>query len=278
MIRGGMLSEASGLLCNPKFIRGRLFALGRENATRRHIKDCELLYDFLVDPKQGSRKKHDPKGTLKLAYQIIGGLLPMDEEEFIKEEGSAEAVEVARSHFDLGFSLADKRCWEAAISHWESSQELLVSSLGMVELVAGILYNVGSAYAELNEYEQALGSLKQCLRIRGAIHGEEHILYAQTIQKIGDIFLQMSDHHEAMESYNWALDVMHIEPSHHRIDIGDILGKHRRVIPSREVWLIFLPATFPIDQKIWEIFTTARERSKNPFSHFKTPYGRSRLT
>lgn len=92
----------------------------------------------------------------------------------------------------------------------------------MVEIVAAILFNVGVVYAEMNDYERSLGSLKQCLRIRGALHGEEHLLYAQTVQKIGDVFLSMSDYHEAMESYNWALDVMHIEPSLHRVDIGDI--------------------------------------------------------
>jgi tetratricopeptide (TPR) repeat protein len=100
----------------------------------------------------------------------------------------------------------------------------------MVEVVAGIQFNVGVVYAEMNKYEEALGSLKQCLRIRGVIHGESHILYAQTIEKIGDVFLAMSDYDEAMESYDWALDVMHsdqpsgsIEPTQHRVDMGCIL-------------------------------------------------------
>jgi tetratricopeptide (TPR) repeat protein len=223
MIRGGMLSEAASLLSDGTFVRGRLFALGRENGTRRHIKDCEVLFDLLLEQRVAGRKKIDPKATIKQAYQTLGGLLNMDEDEYIAEPGSPEALEVARSQYEIGYSLAEKRCWEAAIAHWESSQELLVSALGMVEIVAGIQLNVGVVFAEMNEYEQALGALKQCLRIRGALHGEEHILYAQTIQKIGDIFLSMSDYHESMESYNWALDVMHIEPSHHRIDIGDVL-------------------------------------------------------
>ena len=223
MIRGDLLFEAATLLADSAFVRGRLFALGRENGTRRHIKDCESLFDTLMEQRVAGKKKLDPKSSIKQAYQILGGLLNMDEDEYIAEPGSPEALEVARSQYEIGFSLAEKRCWEAAIAHWESSQELLVSALGMVEIVAGIQLNVGVVYAEMNEYEQALSSLKQCLRIRGALHGEEHILYAQTIQKIGDIFLSMSDYHESMESYNWALDVMHIEPSHHRIDIGDIL-------------------------------------------------------
>lgn len=223
LMRGGLLAETSELLCDERFAKGRLFALGRENGTRRQIKDCETLFDLLVEERSKNKKRTDVRGTIRSAYEILGGLLKMDEEEYIEEEGSPEAVEVGRCHFELGFSLAEKRCWEGAIYHWESSQEFLVSSLGMVELVAGILFNVGVVYSELHEYDQALSSLKQCLRIRGAIHGEEHILYAQTIQKIGDIFLAMSDYHEAMESYNWALDVMHIEPSHHRISIGDIL-------------------------------------------------------
>jgi tetratricopeptide (TPR) repeat protein len=223
LFRGGMLNEAANLLCNSSFVRGRLFALGRENGTRRQIKDCETLFELMMEKRAAGKRKYDPKGMIEDAYETLGDLLYMDEDDLIAEEGSPEAVEVGRSHFDVGFSLAENRCWDAAIFHWEKSQELLVSALGMVELVAGVLFNVGVVYGELNEYEQALGSLKQCLKIRGAIHGEEHILYAQTIQKIGDVFLSMSDYHEAMESYNWALDVMQVEPSHHRIDIGDIL-------------------------------------------------------
>lgn len=223
LYRGGLLTEAEDLVCNSSFVGGRLFALGRENGTRRHIHDCETLFDLMTEQRLPGKKKYDPKGMMRDAYETLGELLYMEEDDLIREEGSPEAVEVGRSHFDLGFSLAERRCWDGAIYHWEKSQELLVSALGMVELVAAVLFNVGVVYAEMHEYEQALVSLKQCLKIRGAIHGEEHILYAQTIQKIGDIFLSMSDYHEAMESFNWALDVMHIEPSHHRIDIGDIL-------------------------------------------------------
>lgn len=223
LIRGQLLTEAADLLSNESFVRGRLFAVGRENGTRRHIMDCEALFAAMVEHRTIGRNKLDPKATIKKAYHALGRQLTMDEDDYISEENSPEAVEVGRAHFEIGFSLAEKRCWDTAIEHWEKSQELIVSALGMVELVAGILYNIGVVYTETHEYEQALGSLKQCLKIRGAIHGEEHILYAQTIQRIGDIFLGMSDYHEAMESYNWALDVMHIEPSHHRIDIGDIL-------------------------------------------------------
>jgi tetratricopeptide (TPR) repeat protein len=223
LVRSGMLSEAAQLLRDPAFVKGRLFALGRENGTRRHIKDCETLFDILMKKKASARKKYEPKAMMREAYDTLGAHLNMGEDDYIKEEGSPEAVEVGRCQFEIGFSLAEKRCWDAAIEHWESSQELLVAALGMVEVVAGILYNIGVIYTEMSEYEQALGSLKQCLKVRGTIHGEDHILYAQTIQRIGDVFFAMSDYHEAMESYNWALDVMHIEPSHHRIDIGDIL-------------------------------------------------------
>ena len=223
MYRGGMLKEAGNLLCNARFIKGRLFALGRENGTRRHIKDTEALFDLMKEQRAAGNKKMDPKRMMKNAYDTLSGLLYMEEDELIAEEGSPEAVEVGRSHFDIGLSLSERRCWEVALYHWEKSQELFVSSLGLVELVAGVLYNVGIVYAEMNDYEKSLSSLKQCLRIRGAIHGEEHILYAQTIQRIGDILLKMSDYQEAMESYNWALDVMHVEPNHHRIDIGDVL-------------------------------------------------------
>ena len=223
MLRAEMWSEAAVLLADESFVRGRMFALGRENATRRHIKDCEILYKHLTAKGQQTKVSTDPRTAMIRAYETLGSLLTTEGAGNNIEEGRMLSIEAGRAHYEIGFSLAEKRCLNAAIAHWESSQELLLSSLGMVEFVAAILYNVGVVYAEMNEYEQALASLKQCLRIRGAIHGEEHILYAQTIQKIGDVFLGMSDYTEAMESYNWATDVMHIEPSHHRVDIGDIL-------------------------------------------------------
>ena len=194
----------------------------RENATRRHIKDSENLFNEMPEVRGRSKKKRDRKIIIKECYETLGKQLDMDEDENGPEDNRVKGVEVGRAHYDIGFSLADKECWEAAIAHWEKSQELLVSSIGMVEIVAAILFNVGVVYAEMKDYERSLGSLKQCLRIRGALHGEDHLLYAQTVQKIGDVFLAMSDYHEAMESYNWALDVMDIEPSLHRVDIGDI--------------------------------------------------------
>jgi tetratricopeptide (TPR) repeat protein len=223
LLRAEMFEEAANLLANEAFVRGRLDALGRQNATRRHIMDCEMLYKILSHPDGESKSKVNPRSALKRAYEALGAQLNPKASEFNIEEQRLMTIEAGRAHYEIGFSLAERRCWHAAIAHWESSQELLLSSLGMVEFVAAIQYNVGVVFAEMNEYEQGLASLKQCLRIRGAIHGEEHILYAQTIQKIGDVFLGMSDYSEAMDSYNWALDVMHVEPSHHRVDIGDIL-------------------------------------------------------
>lgn len=225
MLRAEMFDEAARFLCDDRFVRGRMYTLGRESATRRQIADCEKLYELtqLANEKRKTRVQVNPRTSMIRAYEVFGSALVIEGVENSVEERRMFSIESGRAHYAVGFSLAEKRCWSAAIAHWESSQELLLSSLGMVEFVAAILYNVGVIYSEMNEYEQALASLKQCLRIRGAIHGEEHILYAQTIQKIGDVFLGMSDYTEAMESYNWAMDVMHIEPSHHRVDIGDIL-------------------------------------------------------
>ena len=225
MLRAEMFEEAARHLADETFVRGRMYTLGRESATRRQIADCEKLYELLEQANENPevRFQMNPRTAMVRAYEALGSALVIEGCENSVEERRMYSIESGRAHYAVGFSLAEKRCWSAAIAHWESSQELLLSSLGMVEFVAAILYNVGVVYSEMNEYEQALASLKQCLRIRGAIHGEEHILYAQSIQKIGDVFLGMSDYTEAMESYNWAMDVMHIEPSHHRVDIGDIL-------------------------------------------------------
>jgi hypothetical protein len=124
-----MFAESASLLANSSFVRGRLFALGRENATRRHIKDCEDLFDLLTKQRAKGRKKLDPKSTIKHAYKILGGLLNMDEDEFISEEGSPEAVEVARAHFEVGF-IGRNVVGKSALGN----KPRIILSLGMVEL------------------------------------------------------------------------------------------------------------------------------------------------
>ena len=108
---------------------------------------------------------------MKRAYQALWKQLAIDDEDELIEDSQIKNVEVARSRYEIGFSLAENRCWDAAITHWKISQELLASALGTVEVVAGIFYNLGVVYSEINEYEQALNSLKRCLKIRGPIHG-----------------------------------------------------------------------------------------------------------
>ncbi|KAL3942183.1 MAG: hypothetical protein SGBAC_003584 [Bacillariaceae sp.] len=232
MIRGAMYNEASDLLANKGFVRGRLMSLGRECATRRHIKDCVLLSTKLNETRS-KISNLEQRSVMKRAYQSLGSQLAMEYDVELVEDPRIKDIEIARSHYEIGFSLAENRCWDAAIAHWESSQRLLENALGTVEVVAGIMFNVSVSYSEMNEYDQALNAMKQCLRIRGAIHGEQHILYAQTIQKIGDIFLGMSDYNEAVESYGWALEVMNREPTLHRVEIGEILDNKGSIHRSK---------------------------------------------
>jgi tetratricopeptide (TPR) repeat protein len=169
MIRGTMYNAAATLLAEQSFIRGRLLSLGRENCTKRHIKDCEMLCEKLKE-RMPRDSKLKPRSVMKNAYQALGRELAINADKNT-EDKRVKNVEVARAHYEIGFSLAENRCWDAAIAHWETSQELLMSALGLVEVVAGILYNIGVIYSELNEYEQALNGLKQCLKIRATIHG-----------------------------------------------------------------------------------------------------------
>jgi tetratricopeptide (TPR) repeat protein len=223
MLRAEMWSEATKLLADKNFVRGRICALGIEKASRRHIKDCEIFYS-VAPPKIAAIKVLPSPGTSMVrAYNAFGAVVTTEATGISTEVESMHAMESGRAHYEMGFSLAEKRLLPEAISHMERSKELLLSCLGIVEFVAAIEYNIGVVFAEMSEYEQSLASLQQCLHIRGAIHGETHILYAQTIKKIGDVFFQMSDYSEAMESYDSAMDIMHFEPSSHRIDIGEIL-------------------------------------------------------
>ena len=169
MIRGTMYNAAVNLLTERSFIRGRLKSLGRENCTNRYIKDCELLFKKLKQRvPQGSKLR--ARSVMKRAYNALGKELTINVEKNT-QDARVKNVEVARARYEIGFSLAEHRCWDAAVTHWETSQELLMLALGPVEVVAGISYNIGVVYSELHEYEQALNCLKQCLKIRATAHG-----------------------------------------------------------------------------------------------------------
>jgi hypothetical protein len=93
--------------------------------TQRHIKDCETLYDLCLAERAAGRRKLDQKGIMKQAYDVFGSFLIMEDGDLVREEGSILAIDIGRCYFWIGFSLAEKRCWEAAIGHWESAQVTL---------------------------------------------------------------------------------------------------------------------------------------------------------
>ena len=177
MIRGEMYDAAANLLAEKSFVRGSLLSLGRGKSTKRHIKDCEMLCTKLKErgsrgSKLQARSKLQAWKVMKHAYHVLGSQLAMNPGQS-SEDSRMKNLEVARGLYEIGFSLAKNRCWDSAIFHWEKSHKLLLVALETVEIVAGILYNIGVAYSEMNEYEQALNSLKECMRIRQIIHGGE---------------------------------------------------------------------------------------------------------
>ena len=223
MLRAEMFREAAELLADERFVRCRIFAFGTEKATRRHIKDCESLHSNIITLIERAMMDTDPRNILIRAYATLGNHLITPTSGSNTKDPVVFCVDAGRAQYEIGFSLSERQCWKAAITHWESSQELLLSSLGMTEFVAAILFNVGVVYCEMNQFEQSLASLQQCLHARGILHGVEHILFAHTVQKIGDVFLAMSDFTEAMNSYKWALDIMQLDVTLNCVDIGEIL-------------------------------------------------------
>ena len=224
MLRAEMWPEATKLMADKAFVRGRICALGIEKASRRHINDSENFYSIVLPNETAATKVlPSPGSSMIRTYNVFGAVAATEATRIGTEMKSLYVMESGRAHYEMGFSLAEKRLLPEAISHLERSKELLLSCLGTVEFVAAIEYNIGAVFAEMSQYEQSLASLQKCRHIREAIHGETHILVAHTIKKIGDVFFQMNDYSEAMEVYNSAMDIMHAEPSLYRIDIGDIL-------------------------------------------------------
>eukprot|EP00978_Attheya_sp_CCMP212_P029631 scaffold105937_cov54-Attheya_sp.AAC.2 len=220
MLRGGMLKEAAVLLGDESFVRGRIISMTGLKGAMRQIKDCEALFQKLKDEKIEGL---DPVAVMELAYQTIGSLL-VPSEDGIDEENKEVALEAGLAQHQIAFSLAEKQCWLPAIVHWQSAQELLVSAQDITELVAAVLYNIGTAFREVNEFGKALGTLKQALQIRESIHGAEHILCAETKQKLAEVYLSMSHYGEALECYSSALYIMNLDPGRYMLEIGIILN------------------------------------------------------
>jgi len=219
MLRGGMLKEAAVLLGDESFVRGRIISMTGLKGAMRQIKDCEALFQKLKDEKIEGL---DPVAVMELAYQTIGSLLVPSEDGI--EENKEVALEAGLAQHQIAFSLAEKQCWLPAIVHWQSAQELLVSAQDITELVAAVLYNIGTALCEVNEFGKAIGTLKQALQIRESIHGVEHILCAETKQKLAEVYLSMSDYGEALECYSSALYIMNLDPGRYMLEIGIILN------------------------------------------------------
>lgn len=241
MLRSDMLKEVAGLLGDESFVRGRLNALGWEAGTRRHIKDTERYWDRA---KGDSRCKGElgagrvmDQSYAQVRAVIQGGIDAQRHND--RRDGSgnghhATAIRAGRALYELGFSLAEKKLWEGAISHWESSRDIFSGTLGDAELVAAIVCNVGTVYQETNEFVRALEAFKECRRIRSVAHGEKHILYARATQKVGDTHLAMSNFMEALGCYDTALDIMTADPNNRAADIGKILHNIGSVHYSRE--------------------------------------------
>ena len=76
----------------------------------------------------------------------------------------------------------------------------------MLEARSSVLFNLAIAYSEgLCDHERALFSLRSCLRIRKEILGEDHILCAETMMKIGDSLFARSEYQDATEYYSSTL-------------------------------------------------------------------------
>jgi len=221
MIRAEMIQEASVLLRDERYLRGRLSNLGLNKGTKRHVQECEEIYEILPEPRSGLT---EPGDFMSRAYEKCGALI-RDQLSSMRAAGremQAKASSEAGFAFNvMGFSLAQRSRWDDAAWHYDNSYELLDLALGDNEIVASILFNRSIAYFESNRCEQAMESLDECLNIRTAISGEQGLLVAQTICKKGDVFAAMSDYPAAMYNYRKGLDIMQVEPNRNRAEIGN---------------------------------------------------------
>jgi tetratricopeptide (TPR) repeat protein len=225
LIRGDMFIEAGDVLSDRGFSKARYRHLGLPSAAQRHIKDVELLLTRIVPGPRDARITSRPYygHVIRQAYGAFVDLMAGKGES--EERDVFDGQEIAEALVVMGTSFSEWLCWNDAISVWMSC--LSVSSLALAKKAA-LLYTIGIAFLELSDYGQAVASLNECLELRRKLYGSFHILCAQTMKSLGDIFFTTGEFSNAVESYKRALQILQQNIQSDScvfVDIGDIQEK-----------------------------------------------------
>ena len=217
MIRADMIPEAIAILKDEKFSRGRLIAMGLAKGAKRHVHDCEAIFNIMFNSK--TRSSVDGRDFMTQSYIIMGACVQFHLSESKSDEFIYSDAFHARSA--MGFSLVERKIWASAVPHYDASYELLEKAVGDKEVLAAVLFTRALVLIETNQNKRAMESLDECLVALVSHVGENGALVAQTICKKGDLYATMGDHSAAEQNYRRGLEIMQAGSDKSHVGIGN---------------------------------------------------------
>uniref|UniRef100_A0A7S4N200 NB-ARC domain-containing protein n=1 Tax=Odontella aurita TaxID=265563 RepID=A0A7S4N200_9STRA len=234
MIRAEMYHEARELLTDNTFARGRLSLLGCEAGTRRHVRDseelCRRMRMVANGVGAGVAGGMESRKTLAQSYAKFSAIIGAEVQRNQGANDVESSLTACRALDRIGLSFVRNKCWREAIGLYEATVKFLKSAgHDDSDLVAIMLYNVGTAYFELDEYESSFKAYGNCVKVREKTLGENNITFLLTLHRMGDALAESWKLEPALQCYDKAVLAMRLNPSMERNILGNVLMSKGRV-------------------------------------------------
>ena len=235
MLRAGMVGEATSLLANERFIRGRMIALGLYEGGRRQVDDVEELCRALAND-MGNIMDAERRGGIIECFSIAVNFLVNAAASVSKGwEGRRDvALRSGRALCLIGRSLAGWGCWRESLKLHERSLEAFRSSAYSgqydAELMASIKHNLSLVHYELEDFDSCLKITGKALSMRERLLGKDHFWFLQTLHQMGKALTSTCKYSAAVSCYNKAMDMLRQDTLKDKILIANILESKGTVL------------------------------------------------
>ena len=245
LLRGGLYEQAMDLLGSSSFVCDRVHYFDTAQETKaiatQHISNITFLTKMLpshYDRKSILKRLYLPYGNqLMQVLEDYSNMLTNDvkgEEKKVEEpecthkgelKNNEKIKEIAFAFLNFGISLAEGHCYECAVKFWKTSCDNLTAYHGthLVETIASIYQMMGITYRDLlHDNDKGIECLTDCLAIRRELHGDKHILTAQTLRSLSDCFVGIGAFEDAKTGLTLALNMLQHKPRLHRDEVAEI--------------------------------------------------------
>jgi len=245
MIRAEMYAEARDLLTDDEFAKGRLALLGCEAGTRRHVRDSEELCRRMRASASAAADANGMGGasgsaaagggiesrkTLAQSYAKFSAIIGAEVQRNQGANDAESSLTACHALDRIGLSFVRNKCWREAIGLYEATVKFLKSAgHDDSELVAVMLFSVGTAYFELDEYESSFKAYGNCVKVREKTLGENNATFLRTLHRMGDALAESWKLEPALQCYDKAILAMRLNPSMERKMMGNVLMSKGRV-------------------------------------------------